>query len=101
MDTHTYKYSRAIYKDAEMMMSACNSKAVINTFHRVYMPYIDAELKANNVGGTDLFNQHPLVLVFADILLNCAGCQSHSESVQLAYSAVMDRAHTECPEWGN
>lgn len=68
-----YLYKEAVYKDVYSAMNACNSKALINTWHSKWSPYVTEELTRNNQGGTDAFNKHPINRVVIDKLSQLAG----------------------------
>ena len=69
-------------------MNACNSSGLVKDFASGALDEIWAE--ARELGkGTDHVNSHPLMILFADKILQLAGSPDHNE-VMTAYCEVKE-----------
>jgi len=77
---------KKLYQKWWNAMDACNSSGLIKDF-AVDIDEIWKE--AWELGkGTDYVNSHPLIIIFADKLLQLAGVPTYLDEVQLAYAIV-------------
>ena len=75
-----------IYKDVYAAMDACNAGAIAHSASEDWIPAIWAEAK--ELGrGTDYVNEHPIMILLADKLLQLA----RPRDIMDAYKVVRER----------
>jgi len=88
--------NKEIYNHVWMMMDASNSSGVIHSFSNKVVPYVWEEVKNKDWEGE--FNNHPLVIIIADKLLQLARCyvtdSKDGDKISKAYQYVIDVIHS-------
>lgn len=84
--------NKQIYKDVWDMMYVCNSSGVVHSFSNKITPYVWEEVHSGE--WTKGFNEHPLVIITADKILQLAKCfvvgSEDGKKISDAYSYVAD-----------
>jgi hypothetical protein len=91
-DANGYHYSKTEYEYVYGAMNACNGIALLNTFGTRVRDYILFELEKNNGRSTDNQNQHPMMLVMCDKLLQLGHVFVSTETLSKAYDVLLTRA---------